>query len=189
VNRRVWHLLIWCLLILWSFTAATTAAVGGPTPIAQSDMKREYIWGPGDRGWGGGVDELLVQFDAGRQPWWMMADAGGDVVAMAKRHGVGAAAHARVAAQWTYDAYGSVPTAEVFDTSSPVNRCGHKGLFADRLDVGVLDEPGGEEYERLVQGADLLYHNRNRTLSPRLGRFLQSDPCVMRCIEGVANSS
>jgi hypothetical protein len=68
-----------------------------------------------------------------------MADAGGDVVAMAKRHAPtgGASAHARVAAQWTYDAYGAVVAAEVFDAASPVNRCGHKGLFADRLDVGV----------------------------------------------------
>jgi hypothetical protein len=36
---------------------------------------------------------LLVQYDAGRQAWWVLSDAGGDVVAIAKRHGVGASAH------------------------------------------------------------------------------------------------
>jgi ABC-type molybdate transport system substrate-binding protein len=39
-----------------STAGMTTAAAGGPTPIAPSDMKQEYVWGPGDRGWGGGVD-------------------------------------------------------------------------------------------------------------------------------------
>ncbi len=159
-----------------STTGLTNAAVGGPTPVALSQMKREYIWGPGDRAWGGGVDELLVQYDAARLAWWMLSDGGGDVVAMCKKYGTGSTAYAKVAAQWTYDAYGSVLAENVFDTSSPVNRCGHKGLFADRLDVGVVVSTGGEDTDRLMPGAELIYANRNRSYSPRMGRFLQSDP-------------
>jgi len=36
--------------------------------------------------------------------------------------------------------------------------------------TGLADEPS------LIPGADLLYHNRNRTYAPKLGRFLQRDP-------------
>ena len=67
-----------------------------------SYMAREYIWGPGDNG----VDELLVQFDENRYPWWIAQDGGGDFIAeMATGSGSGATS---LAAQWTYDAYGQV---------------------------------------------------------------------------------
>ena len=35
------------------------------------------------------MDELLVQFDEARSPWWMLTDAGGDAVAMARGSGGG----------------------------------------------------------------------------------------------------
>jgi hypothetical protein len=160
-----------------STAGMVTAALGGPPSTAPlSNMNREYIWGPGDRAWGGGVDELLVQFDLNRLAWYMLTDASGDVVAMCKRHTSGLNAYAKVSAQWTYDAYGSVVTAEQFDSTAPVNRCGHKGLFVDRLDVGVVNASTEVENPRLVSGADHVYYNRNRSFSPRLGRFLQSDP-------------
>ncbi|MBX3381873.1 MAG: hypothetical protein KF864_00025 [Phycisphaeraceae bacterium] len=112
---------------------------------------------------------------AARKAWWMLVDGGGDVVAMCERVASGSTAYAAVSAQWTYDAYGAVIDEEVFDAASPVNRAGHKGLFADRLDVGVVDEWGHENC-RLIPGAELAFYNRNRTYSPYLGRFLQSDP-------------
>jgi hypothetical protein len=60
-------------------------------------------------------------------------------------------------------------------------RAGHKGLFAERLDGGVawltgVPTLGDLDRGRLEPPATLVYHNRNRTLSPTLGRFLQSDP-------------
>jgi len=36
---------------------------------------REYVWGPGDRG----TDELLVQYDTGNKPWYVIQDNGGMV--------------------------------------------------------------------------------------------------------------
>ncbi|MBX3382759.1 MAG: hypothetical protein KF864_04525 [Phycisphaeraceae bacterium] len=112
---------------------------------------------------------------AARKAWWMLVDGGGDVVAMCEKIASGGSAYAAVSAQWTYDAYGAVIDEDVFDAASPVNRAGHKGLFADRLDVGVVDEWGHENC-RLIPGAELAFYNRNRTYSPYLGRFLQSDP-------------
>jgi len=58
-------------------------------------------------------------------------------------------------------------------------RLGHQGLFAERIDADLLVEDGSGGYEenpRTVPYAQLLYHVRNRTLSPGLGRWLQRDP-------------
>ncbi|MFO0492427.1 MAG: hypothetical protein ACK51T_08310, partial [bacterium] len=65
--------------------------------------------------------------------------------------------------------------------SPPPLRAGHKGLFAERLDGGVawltgVPTLGDLDRGRLEPPATIVYHNRNRTLSPTLGRFLQSDP-------------
>ncbi|CAG0998254.1 hypothetical protein PHYC_02702 [Phycisphaerales bacterium] len=58
--------------------------------------------------------------------------------------------------------------------------CGHKGLFFDRLDVGVAESavPGAsaEQTPRLVPFAHSIYHNRNRAYNPQFGRFMQMDP-------------
>jgi hypothetical protein len=132
-------------------------------------LAREYIWGPGDRG----IDELLVQYDIYRQPWWMITDAGGDVVAMCSNPISGAS---WVAAQWTYDAYGAVIDESVFMAGAPVNRCGHKGLFVERLDLGVVPSQGSADSKRLSFGARNYYHVRNRGYDVDLGRWLQSDP-------------
>ncbi len=147
---------------------------GGGPPIGSSTtprLEREYVWGPGDRG----VDELLVQYASNRSAWWMLTDEGGDVVAMCSGTG-GPDGTALVAGQWTYDAYGAVIAESVFSGSAPVNRCGHKGLFADRLDGGIVTGSGGADSKRLAVGARLLYQNRNRSHSSSLGRFLQADP-------------
>ena len=77
--------------------------------------------------------------------------------------------------QWTYDAYGAVLSADhLYALALP--RLGHKGLFLDRLDVGVVTYSGGPESPRLVPFAQSIYHNRNRTYNPALGRFMQRDP-------------
>ena len=63
-------------------------------------MTRITSGGPDDGN--GGVDELLVQFDPNRKPWWVLQDAGGDIVALCDNSGaVGGAASAF--ARWTYD--------------------------------------------------------------------------------------
>ena len=62
---------------------------------------------------------------------------------------------ARVVQQWTYDAYGAVLAAEhVVDDPNvviPNLRVGHKGLFADRLDVGITTS--GTDLPRLMHTA------------------------------------
>lgn len=140
--------------------------------MSLSRLEREYIWGPGDGV--AGVDELVAQFDVERSPWWVVQDGGGDIVALC---GSGGAAY--VAGQWTYDAYGSVVSADHL-SDHPLMHAGHKGLFFDRLDVGVAESgtPGMDEVEtpRLVPFAAVVYCNRNRAYHPGLGRFMQMDP-------------
>ncbi len=151
-------------------------------------VEREHVWGPGDRG----PDELLVEFDAQKNPWYVIQDEGGDVVALCDsggsaqvpgngtggENGGGASlitltGLGRVCAQWTYDAYGAVQSAADL-RPHPVMRAGHKGLFCERLDgaVGLT----GELSPRLVPQAHLLYNVRNRMYNPQAGRFLQPDP-------------
>ncbi len=136
-----------------------------------------------------GLDELLAQFDRDRRPWYVLQDAGGDVIALAERTTTPAPSSSgnlpttRVtytAAQWTYGAYGEVLTADSLRTHPQVH-LGHKGLFFDRLDGGIVDTTTGEETPRLVPGANLLGYARNRTYSPRLGRWVQKDPNATAC--------
>ncbi len=132
----------------------------------------------------------------------MIQDASGDVVALCDSGGPvvstglgGPAVPAgpgggpttintgRVVQQLTYDAYGEVLASEqVVDDPNvviPNLRVGHKGLFADRLDVGIttsgtdppsglanLDTSGGEH---LARHAAVIYHVRNRIYLPALG--------------------
>ncbi|MFY7896452.1 MAG: hypothetical protein ACOVP8_09490, partial [Phycisphaerales bacterium] len=114
------------------------------TPFLVPQLHREYVWGPGDNG----VDELVAYFDGEDrdQGHWTIQDAGGDVVAVIRDSGVPIPVQrangqgsvmvptARVVAQWTYDAYGDVLSADYF---APHATCdiGHKGLFVDRLDT------------------------------------------------------
>jgi hypothetical protein len=144
-----------------------------PMPEAHR-LEREYIWGPGDSF--AGVDELFVLFDRGREPWLVLQDASGDVAALCGRTSISQPAY--VAAQWTWDAYGNVFSADhIFD--HPFLSVGHKGLFVERLDVGVADAtvPGSQyaDTPRIVPFGHLIYHNRNRTYNPQQGRFLQLD--------------
>ncbi len=148
---------------------------GDPLPTSLGGMEREYIWGPGDNG----LDEILVQYDIQRKAYWMIQDAGGDVVAMCDLQGSGGTA--RVVKSWQYDAYGQCLRATDVVThttqySIPINRIGHKGLFMDRLDEGLASSSTHADIPRLVPFSTVLYQNRNRTYSPQLGRFIQRDP-------------
>ena len=139
-------------------------------------LAREYVWGPGDWG-GGGVDELLVQFDAGRRATWPILDSGGNVLALCDLGSAGNSA--RVLTRIVYDAYGRVigrsdPATPA--TGPPELRVGHKGLFFDRLDWGIVDPLTFEETPRLEPGARLIGYNRNRSVHVGWGRFLQRDP-------------
>lgn len=81
---------------------ATTKVEGAQTTpaVIALPIKREYVWGPGDKG----VDELWVQYDAYRIPWWMVTDEGGDVVALGGRGSSSGTTVFKPAARWTYDA-------------------------------------------------------------------------------------
>jgi len=142
--------------------------LGGDGPISLPTvtyLAREYVWGPGDAG----LDELLVHYDHQRLPTWPVQDAGGDIVALVDRNG----GNPVVIAQWRYDAYGAVLSAEEF-SPAPRLHLGHKGLFLDRLDVGVGSS--SSEPPRLAPYAHGVYQIRNRAYSPALGRFYQRDP-------------
>ena len=107
--------------------------VGGGT--ATPYLAREYVWGPGDNG----LDELLVQYDGSGNEWWAIMDAGGDLVALCDFGGPNG--EARVVGQWTYDAYGAVLSADHLHAMA-LPHLGHKGLFLDRLDVGIVTGVG-----------------------------------------------
>jgi hypothetical protein len=158
-----------------------------PNASPTNRLEREYVWGPGDGI--AGVDELLAQYDGAGRAWWVVQDGGGDIVALAAsadpQH-----PYARVAAQWQYDAYGTVTAADHFIAHPPMH-AGHKGLFLDRIDANstgtthdgdpIPDGFGGytttgTDPPRLAPYARTLYHVRNRNYAPHLGRWLQLDP-------------
>ena len=158
------------------------------TPFLVPQLHREYVWGPGDNG----VDELVAYFDGEDRDkaHWTIQDAGGDVVAVIRDNGIAIPVPrangvgsimvptARVVAQWTYDAYGEVLSADYFAAHATCD-VGHKGLFVDRLDMQQALQAGNYTTDtppKLVPYAHAIYHNRNRTYAPNLGRFMQSDP-------------
>lgn len=146
---------------------AAAAGGGGPSGEIAVGVAREYVWGPGDRG----IDELLIQYDKNRKAWYAIQDAGGDVVALCD---VPTSGTARVAGQWTYDAYGNVIFAEHLVSHQPLH-CGHKAAFVERLDVGVYSSSSSENH-RLIPFAHSISHMRNRVYAPGIGRYLQPDP-------------
>lgn len=139
---------------------APGTVVGGPGTAGGSGgyityTDREYVWGPDY------VDECLWQVTRPGDVLHVLQDASMDVVATLDSTGA-------VTRQWTYDPYGQPIAADQL-TSGAHNRLGHHGLFFDRLDATT---PNVE----LVAAARGLYHNRNRTYEPRIGRYTSSDP-------------
>ena len=75
-----------------------------------------------------------------------------------------------IARQRILSPYGRVISSEkATGVVPPKSRIGHQGLFADRLNAPTTADP-------LDAGAHTIWHNRNRTLLPELGRFAQRDP-------------
>ncbi len=127
----------------------------------------------------------------------MLQDGSGDVVAVVRQtaspvdHDGNAVTPERVtgilAGQYTYDAYGAVLTAVLYNGGHEPVFAGHKGLFFDNLDEHFALQGGeglgatpiwlslshlllGEREHRLVPWADPVYHVRNRAMMPRHGR-------------------
>ena len=179
------------------------------------------MWGPGDGGVAGaqnGADELIAFYDQGwldqsgdpaspwDQPCYVLRDLDGDNVAIVGTRGVASGQSANLltlAAEWRYDAYGSVNWSRVHGPH-PVLACGHRGVFFDRLDepvirfaaeaaVGdsvsaapalgqswdtrVLVEPqvAGAGFDLPTGKPKIIGHMRNREYDPMFHRFLQRD--------------
>jgi hypothetical protein len=156
---------------------------------------REFVHAPGY------VDRLVCVFSgvgathggvASSLPLYYVQDASYTVTGLVD---VGGA----VLEQYRYDPYGRVvqvtnPTPGGWPSAHRRNAVGHQGLFFDRLEaVGPATTGGlGAGGRQLVADPALalsatptsgnaasprgLYQNRNRTLDPVLGRFLQRDP-------------
>lgn len=137
--------------------ATVPPGTGPPTPIDIGDqwIDREYIYTPGY------VDEFIVQIDRNGDPLFVLHDETGSVVGLVNGAG-------ELVRQYTWDPYGTLLFTELH-ASHAYNRIGHKGLFAERLNVNTLQPT-------LTAGAVGLYHNRNRSYLPEYGRFLQRDP-------------
>ncbi len=153
---------------------------GGGLPSGLS-LAREYVWGPGDRG----IDELLCQYGPTRLPSYPLHDGGGDIIALVDKNGAGGTP--RLLWQATYDAYGQVVEEQTLVAGHTYLHAGHKGLFFDRLDSGIVDPVTFQETPRLMPAghaggggasgsARLIGYARNRHLHTGFGRWLQRDP-------------
>jgi RHS repeat-associated protein len=126
-----------------------------PTPEYTTWTEREYVYTPH------GVDEFILQIDRHGRPIYVLQDANLDVVALVDGDG-------QLLRQYTWSPYGEMIATESFGPHAD-NRIGHHGMFFDRL-TATAQGP------TLLPGGEGLYHYRNRTYSPTLGRFLQRDP-------------
>jgi RHS repeat-associated protein len=142
---------------------------------------QEYVYGPDY------VDEFVAFVDdplgSGVGTYYTLQDANYNVMALLRASSSDGgptplSASNVVVWQAQFSPYGLPLVAETITANLPSSvtatqaaaacRIGHQGLFIDRLD-GAADGPS------LTADAELLYHNRNRTYSPALGRFVQKD--------------
>ena len=137
----------------------------------------------------------------------MLRDLDGDNVAIVDTRGAASGQQLHLltlAAEWRYDAYGSVNWSRVHGPH-PVLACGHRGVFFDRLDepvirfvaeaasgdavsaapalgqswdTRVLVEPqvAGAGFDLPTGKPKIIGHMRNREYLPHLMRFAQRDP-------------
>jgi Restriction endonuclease fold toxin 9 len=133
-------------------------------PMVNVYVARDYIHTPGY------VDELQCMIDSTGAIEHVLQDANYNVVGILD-------GEADLLAQYVYDPYGSLVAGDIdVGVESTV---GHQGLFFDRLDADLQSQqftvlPDGQGgFLAPVAG---IYHNRNRTYHPELGRFLQRDP-------------
>ncbi|MBC7834876.1 MAG: hypothetical protein H7Y88_07225, partial [Phycisphaerales bacterium] len=164
-----------------------------PVPAPLTRLVREYVWGPGDAWHPASVDELLCYYGEGREAYWPLQDASGDVAAVCAPGAQPQNYAARVVAQQRYDAYGQVLSADHLYPHAFL-AVGHKGLFSDRLDRGVSDEAAmgtakppsstTSETPRLVPFARGVHHVRNRSVIPgggsasNIGRESMTQPSL-----------
>ncbi|MBL8762575.1 MAG: hypothetical protein JNL50_14870 [Phycisphaerae bacterium] len=149
---------------------------GGGSGETQTVTDREYVWAPPPSGY---VDECVAQIDRTNAVRYVIQDASYDVAALVTpQTGTQASPQpSRVIAQYTWDPYGQVLTAEYAGLASTYNKLGHHGLFADRLDANY-------QSATLLAGfvssthlpARIVYNVRNRTYEPSTQRWLQRDP-------------
>jgi hypothetical protein len=133
-------------------------------------LNREYVYSAGDGL--AGLDELLVQYGPDRSAWWVIQDAGGDCIGLARAV---SGQPTQLVWQASYDAYGT-PISVVDHAPHERLHAGHKGLFVERLDAAAVQLPTFQDTPRLWPGAVLAAHARNRTLLTHLGRWGQMDP-------------
>lgn len=126
-------------------------------PTAPYLLEQDYVYGPDY------VDEFVAQIDNAGATLYMLQDAEFNVVALTDTAGA-------VLAQYSYEPYGNVLNADELAAAPPISRVGHQGLFFDRFNSLLEDPPP------LDRDANGLYHARNRSCNPLLGRFMQRDP-------------
>jgi RHS repeat-associated protein len=136
------------------------AATSQPTQEPWTD--REYVYGPDY------VDEFVCQIapkavTPSLGVLYMLQDANYNVVALS-HPGSG-----NVVEQYAYEPYGEVVARDYGNSSRPVNRVGHQGLFFERFD-GEYTQP------TIAPGVAGIYYNRARFYGPQWGRFTSRDP-------------
>ena len=121
--------------------------------------ERQYIWGPDY------VDECVAQITNAARPGgakvlYVLQDANYNVIGLVT-------AAATPLCQYTWSPYGELLA---FDhlAAMPDNTLGHQGLFVDRLDGTILTLS-------LLPNTTEIYHVRNRTYIPAIGRWGQRD--------------
>jgi YD repeat-containing protein len=152
-----------------------------PLPQAQVRMEHEYVYAAHP---GAGVDDLHAVVDWFDRIAYPIRDAStGTLLAYTTDEG-------EVAEQYAWSPFGRLldrdalpgPTdppsyANGFNGGRYVNfnlRVGHHGLFTEPMaGAGQAFDPRALA---LRVGRPSIYHNRNRTYDPHLGRFLQHDP-------------
>ncbi|MCC6678160.1 MAG: hypothetical protein IT436_13545 [Phycisphaerales bacterium] len=138
-----------------------------PIPVGEPQgwCDREYVWGPGDKG----LDELIVQYDRYGVAYYALNDRSANLMGVTVSNG-------QVVAQYTYDAYGQILTAEAIGNSLPADfRVGFQSLFFDR-NVAASESLSGGAARSMVVGGRGVSQARNRVYHAGVGRFLQRDP-------------
>ena len=148
---------------------------GGGSGQTQTFTDREYVWAPPPSGY---VDECVCQIDRNNAVRYVIQDASYDVVAIVSPQTSGGNPQpSKVIAQYTWDPYGQVLTAEYSGLASTYNKLGHHGLFADRLDANYQSATLAAGFVASTHlPARIIYQVRNRIYDPSTQRWLQRDP-------------
>lgn len=166
--------------VLGSIAPIGTTPTGGGGTSYTTYTDREYVYGPDY------LDEVLWQTDKVGASTYLLQDAGYDVVAVLAEGPGGTDGGgspfpaAAILQQVAYDPYGQTVALDIH-ASSAITRFGYHGLPCDRLD-------GVAAAQALELGGKSLYHNRNRSYSAVLGRYVTSDPHATGALTLVGDS-